>query len=53
MEKDGSSVLEDASGALKTPEMGGDDEDRVEMRGGDSRNPVFEWVDRCRRNACT
>lgn len=40
----GSSVLEVASGAMKTPEMGRGDEEGVEMTVGDSRNLVFWYV---------
>lgn len=43
--REGSSVLEDASGAMKTPEIRGGDEEGVEMRVGDSRNPFFQWMD--------
>lgn len=43
--REGSSVLEDASGAMKTLEIGGGDEEGVEMRVGDSRNPFFQWID--------
>lgn len=53
MRREGSSVLEDASGAMETPEIGGGDEEGVEMRVRDSRNPVFQWMDGCKRSACT
>lgn len=53
MRKEGSSVQEGTSGVVKTPEMGGDDEKGIEMRIGDSRSPVFQQMDRCKRNACT
>lgn len=50
MRKEGSSVLEGTTEVVKTPEMGGDDEEGVEMRMGDSRSPVFQQMDRCKRN---
>lgn len=50
--KEGSSVLEGTRGVVKTPEMGGDDEEGVEMRVGDNKGSVFQWMDRCKRNAC-
>lgn len=52
LRKEGLLALEGTSGALKTPE-GGDGGEGVEMRVGDSRNPVFQWMGRCERNACT
>lgn len=50
MRKERSSVLEGTTEVVKTPEMGGDDEEGLEMRMGDSRNPVFQQMDRCKRN---
>lgn len=44
MRREGSSVLEVASEGMETPEMGGCEEEGVEIRVGDSRNPVFQYM---------